>query len=128
MPMHCIARIERALNDVRKPVNGTRILLIGMSYKAGVGDVRESPAITIAAHLQSLRADLAYHDPYVPEVPELGLRSVELGPAVEQAELVVVLTAHPEIDYAAVADTAPVVVDFRGVLRAAPSRPAVRRR
>ncbi|MEA2220318.1 MAG: UDP-N-acetyl-D-glucosamine dehydrogenase, partial [Solirubrobacteraceae bacterium] len=128
MPMHCIARIERALNDVRKPVNGTRILLIGMSYKAGVGDVRESPAVTIAAHLQSLRADLAYHDPYVPEVPELGLRSVELGPAVEQAELVVVLTAHPEIDYAAVADTAPVVVDFRGVLRAAPSRPAVRRR
>jgi UDP-N-acetyl-D-glucosamine dehydrogenase len=128
MPLHCIARIERALNDVRKPVNGTRILLIGMSYKAGVGDVRESPAVTIAAHLQSLRADLAYHDPYVPEVPELGLRSVELGPAVEQAELVVILTAHPDIDYAAVADTAPVVVDFRGVLRGAASRPGVRRR
>ena len=95
MPSYCTARIERALNDLRKPVNGTNILLLGMSYKAGVGDVRESPAITIAEHLQALHADLSYHDPYVPEVPELGLRSVELGPAVEQAELVVILTAHP---------------------------------
>ena len=78
MPMHCIERIERALNDVRKPVNGTNILLLGMSYKAGIGDVRESPAIVIAEHLPSLHADLSYHDPCVPEVPELGLRSVEL--------------------------------------------------
>jgi UDP-N-acetyl-D-glucosamine dehydrogenase len=95
MPMHCIARIERALNEVRKPVNATKILLLGMSYKAGVGDVRESPAITVAEQLQELRADLSYHDPYVAEVPELGLSSVELGPSVEQAELVVILTAHP---------------------------------
>jgi UDP-N-acetyl-D-glucosamine dehydrogenase len=121
MPMHCIARIERALNDVRKPVNATKILLLGMSYKAGVGDVRESPAITIAAHLQKLHADLSYHDPYVPEVSELGLRSAELAPALEQAELVVILTAHPDVDHAAVAEIAPLVLDFRGVLRA-PSR------
>ena len=124
MPMHCTARIERALNDVRKPVNATKILLLGMSYKAGVGDVRESPAITIAAQLQELRADLRYHDPYVPEVPELGLRSVELAGAVEQAELVVILTAHPDIDYAAVAEAAPLVLDFRGVLRHAAARSA----
>ena len=117
MPSYCTARIERALNDLRKPVNGTNILLLGMSYKAGVGDVRESPAITIAEHLQALHADLRYHDPYVPEVPELGLRSVELGPAVEQAELVVILTAHPGIDHLAVAEAANAVIDFRGVLR-----------
>jgi UDP-N-acetyl-D-glucosamine dehydrogenase len=117
MPAYCVARIERALNDVRKPVNGTKILLLGMSYKAGVGDVRESPAITIAEELQRLKADLSYHDPYVPEVPELGLRSVELGPAVEQAELVVILTAHPAVDHHAVAVAAALVVDFRGVLR-----------
>jgi len=127
MPMHCVARIERALNDVRKPVNGTKILLLGMSYKAGVGDVRESPAITIAEHLQELHADLSYHDPYVAEVQELGLSSVELGPAVEQAELVVILTAHPEIDHAAVAEVAPVVLDFRGVLRDAVARSAEQR-
>jgi UDP-N-acetyl-D-glucosamine dehydrogenase len=117
MPMHCVARIERALNDVRKPVNGTRILLLGMSYKAGVGDVRESPAVTIATQLHALGADLSYHDTYVPAVPELGLRSVELGPALEQAELVVILTAHPDVVYAAVARSAPLVLDFRGVLR-----------
>ena len=129
MPLHCVERIERALNDVRKPVNGTRILLLGVSYKAGVGDVRESPAITIATHLQSLHAALSYHDPYVAEVPELGLRSAELEPALAEAELVVILTAHPEIDYAAVARDAPLVLDFRGVLRHAGSEsPATRRR
>ena len=119
MPLHCVARIERALNDARKPVNGTRILLLGVSYKAGVGDVRESPAITIAEHLQELKAELSYHDPYVPEAPELGLSSVALEPALEQAELVVILTAHPELDYAAIAARAPLVLDFRGVLRRA---------
>jgi UDP-N-acetyl-D-glucosamine dehydrogenase len=117
MPAHCVSRIERALNDVRKPVNGTRILLLGMSYKAGVGDVRESPAIVIAAALQQLHADLSYHDPFVPQVPSLGLRSVDLDPAVELAELVVILTAHPGIDYAAIAAAVPVVLDFRGALR-----------
>jgi UDP-N-acetyl-D-glucosamine dehydrogenase len=59
MPMHCVARIQRALNDARKPINGTRILLLGMSYKAGVGDVRESPAITIATNFNIIRADLS---------------------------------------------------------------------
>ncbi len=128
MPMHCIARIERALNDVRKPVNGTKILLLGMSYKGGVGDVRESPAITIAEHLQSLHADLSYHDPFVPEVPELGLRSADLSAALEHAELVVILTAHPNVDHAAVAAAAPLVLDFRGVLRKSARTAPARRR
>jgi UDP-N-acetyl-D-glucosamine dehydrogenase len=117
MPMHCVNRIERVLNEARKPVNGTRILLLGMSYKAGVGDVRESPAIAIAEHLQDLQADLSYHDSYVPQIPELGLSSSDLWTAVEQAELVVILTAHPDVDHRAVADAAPLVVDFRGALR-----------
>ncbi len=124
MPLHCIARIERALNEVGKPVNGTRILLLGMSYKAGIGDVRESPAIVIAEHLQALHADLSYHDPYVPEVPELGLLSAELVPAVARAELVVILTAHAEVDHVAVSDAVPLVLDFRGVLRHAAQRSA----
>ncbi len=119
MPEYCVTRIERALNDAGKPVNGTKILLLGMSYKAGVGDVRESPAITIATQLQALHADLSYHDPYVPQVPELGLRSVELRPALAHAEAVVILTAHPDIDHVAVAAAAPLVLDFRGVLHRA---------
>jgi len=128
MPMHCVARIERALNDVLKPVNATRILLLGMSYKAGVGDVRESPALVVAQHLQKLRADLSYHDPYVADVPELGLSSVELEPALEQAELVVILTAHPGIDHAAIAERAALLLDFRGVARHAAVGPAAPRK
>ena len=127
MPVHCVARIERALNEVRKPVNGTKILLLGVSYKAGIGDVRESPAITIAEQLQKLHADLEYHDPYVPEVPELGLCSVELGPALARAELVVIVTAHPDIDHVAIAEAVPLVLDFRGVLGSAAARAAVTR-
>jgi UDP-N-acetyl-D-glucosamine dehydrogenase len=127
MPMHCVAHIEQTLNEVRKPVNGTKILLLGMSYKAGVGDVRESPAITIAARLQRLHADLSYHDPFVADVPELGLRSSELSAALEQAELVVILTAHPNVDHAAVAEVAPLVLDFRGVLRTSATRLAAAR-
>ena len=117
MPEHCVTRIERALNNLRKPVNGTKILLLGMSYKSGVGDIRESPAIKIAEALTSLRADLSYHDAFVPEVPELGLRSIELEAAVAEAELAVIVTAHPGIDYAAIATRVP-ALDFRGVLRA----------
>jgi UDP-N-acetyl-D-glucosamine dehydrogenase len=98
-----------------------------MSYKSGVGDVRESPAITIAEHLLELRADLSYHDPYVPHVPELGLSSVDLGSAAEEAELVVILTAHPDIDHLAVAEAAPLVLDFRGALRKAAAASGVRR-
>ncbi|MEJ7785092.1 MAG: nucleotide sugar dehydrogenase [Solirubrobacteraceae bacterium] len=119
MPEHCVTRIERVLNGLQKPVNGTKIVLLGMSYKAGVGDVRESPAIKIAEALQGLQADLSYHDRYVREVPELGLRSVELDLALDDAELVVILTAHPEIDYAAIAERVPALLDFRGVLRSA---------
>lgn len=117
MPDHCVTRIERALNEHRKPVHSTKILLLGMSYKAGVGDVRESPAIRIAETLKGLHADVSYHDNHVPEVPELGLRSVDLESAVEEAELVVILTAHPGIDYTAIAENAAAVIDFRGVLR-----------
>ena len=71
MPYHCVARIERALNDAAKPVRGSRIALLGVSYKAGVGDMRESPALKIIELLSGLGADVVYHDPHVPELPEL---------------------------------------------------------
>ena len=78
-PSFCVERIERALNDAGKPVNGSRILILGVSYKAGVGDIRESPALKIAKRLIELGGEVAYHDPYVPTLPELGLASVDLG-------------------------------------------------
>jgi UDP-N-acetyl-D-glucosamine dehydrogenase len=116
-PGFCVERIERVLNDAGKPVNGSRILLLGMSYKAGVGDIRESPALKIARMLQDRGGDVSYHDPYVPQLTELGLESVDLDEAVAAADAVAIITAHPGVDYAGIVGEAPLVVDFRGVTR-----------
>jgi UDP-N-acetyl-D-glucosamine dehydrogenase len=116
-PAFCVERIERALNDAGKPVNGSKILVLGVSYKAGVGDTRESPALKIVKLLQVLGGDVSYHDPHVPELPDLGLRSVELDEALATADLAAIVTAHPEIDYESVVAATPAVVDFRGVTR-----------
>jgi UDP-N-acetyl-D-glucosamine dehydrogenase len=116
-PAFCVERIERALNSAGKPVNGSRILLLGVSYKAGVGDTRESPALKIARRLRDLGGDVAYHDPHVPELPELGLASVDLSEALAGCDAAAIVTAHPELDYADVVAAAPLVVDFRGVTR-----------
>ena len=77
-PQFCVEKIERTLNDVGKPVNGSRVLLLGVAYKAGVGDLREAPALKIIRRLRELGAEIAYHDPHVPELPELALSSAEL--------------------------------------------------
>ncbi len=116
-PAFCVERIERALNDAGKPVKGSRILLLGVSYKAGVGDTRESPALKIAHRLRALGGEVAYHDPHVSELPELGLASVDLEEGLRTSDAVAIVTAHPELNYADVVSSAPLVVDFRGVTR-----------
>jgi UDP-N-acetyl-D-glucosamine dehydrogenase len=116
-PAFCVERIERALNQAGKPVKGSKILILGASYKAGSGDTRESPALKILKLLSALEADLSYHDPYVPSLGELGLKSVDLDAAIGSADLIAVVTAHREIDYRAVVAAAPLVIDFRGVTR-----------
>ena len=116
-PAFCVERIERALNDADKPVKGSRILILGVSYKAGVGDVRESPALKIARRLRELGGDVSYHDPHVAKLPELDLASVDLAAALPAADVVAIVTAHPELDYGEVVAGAPLVVDFRGVTR-----------
>ncbi|HMJ73732.1 MAG TPA: nucleotide sugar dehydrogenase [Solirubrobacterales bacterium] len=116
-PIFCVERIERALNQVEKPVKGSRILILGVSYKAGIGDVRESPALKIARQLQQLGGEVSYHDPHVPELPELDLASVDLETYLPACDVVAIVTAHPEVDYGDVVAKAPLVVDFRGVSR-----------
>ncbi len=115
-PAYCVERIERALNDMGKPVKGSKILILGVSYKAGVGDMRESPALKIAELLRELGGDVSYHDPHVPELPKFGLQSVDLDTAAA-ADVAAIVTAHPGIDYEALATAVPVLVDFRGVTR-----------
>jgi UDP-N-acetyl-D-glucosamine dehydrogenase len=116
-PAFCVERIVRALNQAGKAVMGSRILLLGVSYKAGVGDIREAPALKIASHLRELGGEVSYHDPHVPELPELGLASVDLEQALADADAVAIVTAHPEVDHAALASSAQLVVDFRGITR-----------
>ena len=114
-PHFCVEKIQRALNDVAKPVKGSRVLILGMAYKGGVADMRESPALKITHLLRELGADVAYHDPHVAEVAELGLSSGELDAELRASDVACIVTAHPEVDYRHVVEAAPLVVDFRGV-------------
>jgi len=116
MPYYCVERIERALNDVEKPVKGSRILILGASYKGGVGDIRESPALRIMELLAERGAVLSYHDPFVPALPELGLQSSGLDTAAS-ADAVVLVTAHPQVDHSALVETSQLFVDLRGATR-----------
>jgi UDP-N-acetyl-D-glucosamine dehydrogenase len=116
-PAFCVERIERTLNQASKPVKGSKILVLGASYKAGSGDTRESPALKILRLLDALEADLSYHDAFVPSLRESGLESVELEAGLAEADLVAIVTAHPGIDYADVVAKVPLVIDFRGVTR-----------
>jgi UDP-N-acetyl-D-glucosamine dehydrogenase len=113
MPYFCVDRIARALNDQSKAVRGSRVAIFGVSYKPGVGDLRESPALRIMRLLAERGAELAYHDDYVPELPDFGLASE--WP--EDADCSVIVTAHPGLDLERVVREAHVVVDFRGVTR-----------
>ncbi len=117
MPYHCAERVESALNEMAKPVNGSRILILGASYKGGVGDIRESPALRIIEVLAARGGIVSYHDDYVPALPSLGLESVPLDEAVAEADVVVLVTAHPGLDYAELATRSSLFVDLRGVTR-----------
>jgi UDP-N-acetyl-D-glucosamine dehydrogenase len=117
MPYFCVEKIMDALNDHAKPVRGSRIAILGVSYKAGVGDLRESPALKIMKLLQERGAELVYSDEHVPDLPEFGLQSEPLSQALEDADAAVIVTAHPTLDPHEVVAGAPLVVDFRGVTR-----------
>jgi UDP-N-acetyl-D-glucosamine dehydrogenase len=116
-PAFCVERIERSLNQASKPVKGSKVLILGASYKSGSGDTRESPALKIVRLLAALEADVSYHDAFVPALTEFGLESVELEAGLASADLVAIVTAHPGIDYESVVAAAPLVIDFRGVTR-----------
>jgi UDP-N-acetyl-D-glucosamine dehydrogenase len=114
MPYFCAEKIAGALNEDSRAVRGSRIAILGVSYKAGVGDVRESPAIKIMRLLADRGAELSYHDPYVPELPGFGLASQPLDEVID-ADVVAIVTVHPDLDTDRVLAEANLVVDFRGV-------------
>jgi UDP-N-acetyl-D-glucosamine dehydrogenase len=116
-PLFCVQKIEHTLNRASKPVRGSRILLLGVAYKGGVGDLREAPALKIIRRLRELGADIAYHDEHVPELPEFSLTSADLEDELGAADIVCVVTAHPGMDYERVVRDSRLVLDFRGVTR-----------
>jgi UDP-N-acetyl-D-glucosamine dehydrogenase len=110
MPYFCRSLISQALNHgAQKSLHGSRLLILGVSYKADVDDVRESPAEKIIQLLRKAGADVHYHDPHVPEFD--GMRSADYRP--EDYDGVVIVTAHRAIDYDDLVERAHIVVDFR---------------
>jgi UDP-N-acetyl-D-glucosamine dehydrogenase len=118
MPHHCFALAQRALNDRGMAVKGARVLVVGVAYKPGVGDTRESPALKIIDLLRAAGAEVSYHDPHVPSLPEVGLKSTALDDALAAADLALIVTAHGTVDHELIARRARLVVDLRGVTRA----------
>jgi len=120
MPGFVAQRIAQALNERGKPVRGSKVLAIGVTYKADVNDVRESPAIAVLERLQAEGASVAFHDPWVGSAAVGGrrMRSKALTPTLLGAQdCVVVLTAHSSVDFGEVVRHAPLVFDTRGVTR-----------
>jgi len=118
MPYYAFSKIIAALNYQRKPINGSRILLLGVSYKPNVSDLRESPATRILDLLASSGASVVYHDPHVPDLPDNKLSSVDLTTReLEQSDCVVIVTDHDVFDFRFVTDHAPRVVDLRNAVR-----------
>jgi UDP-N-acetyl-D-glucosamine dehydrogenase len=116
MPAYVVTLVMEALNARRRAVHGSRILALGVSYKRGVGDTRESPALEVIALLKERGADVVYADPHVPTITIGGapMKSVEVDEEeLRAADCVVILTDHQEFDYRLVVDTAALIVDTR---------------
>ncbi|HEU0015480.1 MAG TPA: nucleotide sugar dehydrogenase [Longimicrobium sp.] len=131
MPGFVVRKVGDALNDDRKAMNGSRVLVLGIAYKKDIDDLRESPALEIIQLLQQKGAEVAYHDAFCPVIADDGHTPIEGLPMhsqpltdelLETADAVVLVTDHSAVDYARVARKARLVVDTRGALRGVPAR------
>src|SRR5207248_4899525 len=114
MPYFCRSLVSQALNHhAQKAMKGSRILILGVSYKPDIGDLRESPALKLISLLQNAGSDVAYHDPHVPRIREEGVELSVVAYDPGAYDCVVVVTDHPEIDYDKLVDDASLVVDLR---------------
>jgi UDP-N-acetyl-D-glucosamine dehydrogenase len=116
MPAHVLSLVSEALNELGRALKGTRILVLGVAYKRGIGDTRESPAFEIIATLRRKGAQVSYADPHVPtfRVDGTELKAVEPTQGeLREADCVLILTDHPEFDYGAVARHGRLIVDTR---------------
>ncbi len=122
MPPYIVARSIDALNQYKKAMNGSRILLVGVAYKPNISDAREAPALHLWPLLSAKGATVAYHDPHVPQLQiEGSVQRYESQPLSEAAlanyDLIIVLTAHQDIDYACLNQPSYLIFDTRNILR-----------
>jgi len=112
MPYFCRSLISQAMNHgAQRSLSGSKVLVLGVAYKADVSDTRESPALKLIELLRKGGAEVAYHDPHVPKLPALGLESQPLEPGTY--DCVTIVTAHSSVDYEQLVEDAKLVVDFR---------------
>lgn len=120
---HTVEKVRRALNNLQKSVCGSQILIMGVAYKKDIDDLRESPALKIIELLYNDRAEVVYHDPYIPEIKATeefpyALRRVDLSETeIKNADCVLILTDHSQIDYSWVVEHARLVVDARNATK-----------
>jgi UDP-N-acetyl-D-mannosaminuronate dehydrogenase len=115
-----VSKVAQALNADRKAVNGARVLILGVAYKADIDDLRESPALDIMKHLAAQGAELRYHDPFVPSFvfEERAYESIPLTEAtVAESDVVVITTAHGSLDYEMILRNSARIVDTRNALK-----------
>ena len=123
MPEYVIARVVEALNKRRKPLNGSRILVLGLAYKKDVDDLRESPSIALIERLKTAGAKVAYNDPHIPKTPrqrdhDLRMTSKKLSPKMLASyDCVLIATDHSAYDYASIVRHAQLVVDTRNATK-----------
>ena len=124
MPEYVITRLSEALNSAHKHIKGSKILVLGVSYKKDVGDMRESPALVIIDSLHHLGAQVAYHDPHVDEIratrryPDIHMKSSDLTKQNLQAQdAVLIVTDHSVVDYEQVVENSALVVDTRNACK-----------
>ena len=123
MPEWVVGKVAEGLNNHKKSINGSRILMLGISYKKNIDDMRESPSVEIMQRLQDLGATIHYSDPHVPTFPRMrryvfDLESMELPPGnLKSYDCIVVGTNHDAFDYKMVAANSSLIVDSRGVYR-----------
>jgi UDP-N-acetyl-D-glucosamine dehydrogenase len=118
MPAFVVEKVTHALNAQRKPVNGSRILVLGVAYKRDIDDVRESPALDVIRLLEEQGAAVSFHDPYISTIVEDGhtKHGVDLtAPMLQETDAVVIVTDHRSVDYQFVMDNASLIVDSRNI-------------
>ena len=123
MPYFCVEKLHHALNTRQKSLNGAKVLVLGVAYKADIDDLRESPALKVIRNLLEHGTEVAYHDPYVPALDRLRPDVGRAGrrPPLAGYDAVAIVTAHSSIDYRTVVEQSQLVLDFRNATAGIPN-------